>query len=393
MAHSEDRVINDLRAKVRELRPIIEANVEANERERRLVPAIFEALRDARLFQLAIPKALGGFELDPVSTYKVIEELARIDGATGWCVAIAQSWGSIGLGTLGEKALGEIFPDRGAIAAGAFNPPGALIPVEGGFRFSNRGAFASGCQHAKVQLMTGMVMNGDQPLVDAAGAPDVRLVMMPTADVIIHDTWDTMGMRGTGSHDIEARDVFVPEHHTGQMGAVGSAAYANPMYKIFMMAVHFETVVSIGVAQAAVDYVLKLAPGKTPAMTANSLRDRATAQAQVAEAQAIVNAARATLYSSITEGLDEATRTGAVSLPTKLTMQLAACFAADQCARAVQLVWSAAGTSGIKTGSPLHRYFRDINTLSQHASKSLPRYESVGRIMFGVESDWPIFAL
>ena len=128
-------------------------------------------------------------------------------------------------------------------------------------------------------------------------------------------------------------------------------------------------------------------------MTANSLRDRATAQAQVAEAQAIVNAARATLYSSITEGLDEATRTGAVSLPTKLTMQLAACFAADQCARAVQLVWSAAGTSGIKTGSPLHRYFRDINTLSQHASKSLPRYESVGRIMFGVESDWPIFAL
>ena len=119
---------------------------------------------------------------------------------------------------------------------------------------------------------------------------------------------------------------------------------------------------------------------KVPALSAGALRDRATAQTQVAEAQAIVDAARASLHTSAAGGVDEVARTGRLSLRTKLTMQLAANFAAQGSARAVQLVWDAAGTSAVRGGHPLHRHFRDINTLSQHASKSLPRYESVGRL-------------
>lgn len=123
------------------------------------------------------------------------------------------------------------------------------------------------------------------------------------------------------------------------------------------------------------------------------LRDRATAQTQVAEAQAIVNAARASLHASVTAALDEVRSNGAATIAQKMAMQLAANFAADGCARAVDLVWSAAGTSGIRAGSPLQRCFRDIHTLSQHTSKSLARYESVGRAMMGLESDWPYLYL
>ena len=172
-----------------------------------------------------------------------------------------------------------------------------------------------------------------------------------------------------------------------------SAAYDNAMYRIFLLGPQFEAATSIGVAQGAIDCLIGLAATKVPALSAGALRDRATAQSQVAEAQAIVNAARASLHASAGEAVDEMARNGALSMETKLAMQLAANFAAEGGARAVQLVWNAAGTSGLRTGHPLHRQFRDAHTLSQHASKSLPRYESVGRLMFGLESDWPIFSL
>ena len=128
-------------------------------------------------------------------------------------------------------------------------------------------------------------------------------------------------------------------------------------------------------------------------MSAIALRDRASAQAQVAEAQATVDAARAYLHNSAADAVEEVARTGALSLASKIPLQLANNFAADQCARAVDLVWSAAGTSGIRASSPLHRHFRDIHTLSQHTSKALIRYESSGRLMFGLESDWAFFYL
>lgn len=394
-AITPESVVDDLLAKVEQLRPLIESHIETNERERRLAPAVVEAFRDAGLFQLVVPKSLGGLELDPVSGYRVVEAVARIDGASGWCVGIAQAWG-LSMGMFSDQAVAETFPDRRAVVAGAGFPPGALTPVEGGFRFSGRHPFASGCHHAKTLLMIGMVMDGGQPaIVSETGAPDVRLLLLPAADITIHDTWDTFGMRGTGSHDIEARDAFVPAYRVGgAMGVVQAQAYnANAMYRVPQQGVHYETVTSLGVAQAAIDYLIALAPGKVPAIATTSLRDRASAQSQVAEAQAIVDAARASLHASVTAAMGEAERNGAATLAQKMTMQLAANFAADGCARAVELVWAAAGTSGIRMGSPLQRYFRDIRTLSQHTSKSLSRYESVGRAMFGLESDWPYLTL
>ena len=251
MSSSESTaVVEDLLAKVQELRPLIESHIEANERERRLAAPVVDAFRKARLFQLAVPKSLGGLELDPVSGYRVTEAVARIDGASGWCVGIAQAWAQ-STGMFSPEAVAEIFPDADAVVAGAGNPPGRLTPVQGGYRFSARAPFASGCHHAKSMIILGLVMEGDQPATNPeTGAPEVRLVHVPSADVTIHDTWDTMGMRGTGSHDIEARDVFVPEYRVCAMAvdAVAKSPHygTNPMYRLAQLGVHFETVTSLG---------------------------------------------------------------------------------------------------------------------------------------------------
>jgi alkylation response protein AidB-like acyl-CoA dehydrogenase len=128
-------------------------------------------------------------------------------------------------------------------------------------------------------------------------------------------------------------------------------------------------------------------------MSSVSLRHRPSAQEKAARAQALVEASRAFLYSSAEAAVEEVARTGQVSMPTRVSGQLAANFAAENCAAAVDLVWDAAGTTGVRLESRLGRLFRDIHTLSQHTSKSLARYESTGQIMFGLESDWPFFYL
>jgi alkylation response protein AidB-like acyl-CoA dehydrogenase len=290
--------------------------------------------------------------------------------------------------------LAEFYPSDATPIAGAFVPPGTLTPAPGGYVFSARGPFASGCQHASAVMMQGVVMQDGEPAIDpASGQPDVRLVMMPAADVIIHDTWNTFGMRGTGSHDVEAAGVFIPDARVGRLGVDVSTAFQAPQYHVSFIPIHCETVVSLGVAQAAIDMLVELAGHKTPTLSPVPLRNRASAQEKAAKARALVEASRAYLYSSVEAAVDDVARNGVVSMESKVSGQLAANFAAEACADAVDLVWDAAGTTGVRLESPLGRLFRDIHTLSQHTSKSLVRYESTGQVMFGLESDWPFFYL
>lgn len=389
-AAAADRLLGE----VERLRPVIEANAAWSEQERRLSPPVFEAFQQAGLFKMVVPRSLGGLELHPVETLRVTEAIARIDSAAGWGVGISQAWGLAGLRSLPEAATREAFAAGEVVVAGAFVPPGALTTVPGGYRFSGRGPFASGANHATHHLMTGLVMEGGEPALDpATGQPQMKLVMLPAADTIVHDNWHTFGMRGTGSHDIEAKDVFVPEHRTGTLGVVLSPDFAAPMYQVFHLAVQLETIISLGVAQAAIDYLVGLAGSKVPALNAAPLSHRASAQGQVARAKALVDASRAYLYYAATAAVDEVATTGALSMDRKVDLQLSASFAAESCADAVDLVWDAAGTTGIRLDSPLERHFRDIHTLAQHASKALPRFESSGQIIFGVESDWGLFYL
>jgi alkylation response protein AidB-like acyl-CoA dehydrogenase len=377
---------------IERIRPTLEATRSQSEAERHLAKPAFEALRDAGLFRVVVPRALGGYEADPVTLYRVIEELSKIDSAAGWSVGISAAWSGMGALCFSDEALAEFYPDTAVPFAGAFFPPGTLVPTDGGFIFNGRGAFASGCQHAKALMMNGLVSVDGQPVIDeATGQPDARLVLMPAADVKIHDTWNTFGMRGTGSHDIEAVDVFVPEHHVGRIGVPVSTAFTAPQYHVAFIGIHCETAVSLGVASAAIDYLVDLASHKTPTGTTTPLRDRASAQEKAARARALVDASRAYMYSSVEAAVDEFARTGQVSMEKRIAGQLSANFAAESCAKAVDLVWDAAGTSGVWLQGPLERYFRDIHTLAQHTSKSLARYESTGQVMFGLESDWVFF--
>jgi alkylation response protein AidB-like acyl-CoA dehydrogenase len=377
--------------RVATIEPILRDNAARAEDARRLPDASVHAMREAGLYAMSIPQALGGLELDPISTFRVLEEVARIDGATGWNLQL-----SVGASTLGawlpDEGAREVFgPDT--IMAGTLSPLQA-VPAAGGYRVTGHIPFISGCHNATWVLAPAQVASSDNAA--ANDAPKLRLVFFPRTEAEIVDNWDTLGLRGTGSHDLAVHDIFIPTHRTASFvprTAPAGTAFAGPLYRFTIwLAVAGLATPALGVAQAAIQDLLDLAAQKTPAYTGVPLRERVMAQSQLAQAQAQLGAARAYLHEALDEAWQAALAGEALTVAHRMKLQLAACHAAQEAADVVRLVHSIAGTSAIRRSHRFERYFRDVHTNTQHAFISPSRWESVGRWMYGLQPDWPFLA-
>jgi alkylation response protein AidB-like acyl-CoA dehydrogenase len=181
------------------------------EQSRRLPLPLVEAITEAGLFRLWIPRSLGGEETDPMTLVRVVEEVSRADGAAGWCVAIGAEYGVFG-GYLPAEAAREIYgSDRSVRTAGALRPFGDAIVVPGGYRVTGRWPLGSGCQHSGWIVGGCRVLEDNKPRLRHDGTPVARLLFFSASDCEIIDTWNSIGLRGTGSHDYAVSDVFVPE--------------------------------------------------------------------------------------------------------------------------------------------------------------------------------------
>jgi alkylation response protein AidB-like acyl-CoA dehydrogenase len=382
---------------VEDIRPLLEKHAPQSEADRRLADASYDAMRAAGLFRMLVPRVFGGMELHLVQAYKVWETVARIDSAAGWNLQIANAIAGFAAwlpAEGGKEVFGES-PD--IIVAGGFFPPATAVSVDGGWRVTGRTPFASGCHRAQWFMMPMQERHGDQPKVDPqTGEPITFIAFFRRADVEIIDTWHTVGMRGTFSADVAVNNVFLPQHRAGVFGPLVDPppAFAIPAYRLTPWpGVHGEAIVSLGVATAAIDKLINLALTKTPAYSTIALRDREMAQHHAAKATALVDAAREYLHTAASEAYTEAERGELLSEKTKIRCQLSACFVAEACAEAVNLVHQAAGTTSIRLEPGFERHFRDIHTLTQHASKAYSRYESVGKMLFGLPQDWVVLNL
>jgi alkylation response protein AidB-like acyl-CoA dehydrogenase len=380
---------------VHQIEPLIRTHAAEAERERRLPDAVAEAMRDCGLYRLWRPQVFGGLELDPMTAFQVIEEVSRIDSAAGWVLALSNADDAIGPWFADDGAK-EIFGQPDTIFAGSFFPSRRAVPVDGGYRVTGQTPFASGAHQAQWFLGLANIYDGDAPRLGADGAPLTLLTMCPAKDAAIIDTWRTLGMRATGSHDVLMTDVFVPAGHTGLLApyAKPGSAYQGPLYKFTVWtAISVLATVPLGIARAAIDDLLELAGRKTPSYMAIPLRDRTNVQASLGEAEAMLGAARAYVYEALREVWDKALQGHLIDMPGKMKLQLAATHAAAAAARAVDLVHAAAGTTGIRDEHRFQRHFRDVHTITQHAYISAGRYESGGQYFLGVPIEWPFYGL
>ena len=381
---------------VKGIAPIISEHADRSEREHRLADETVDAMKRAGFFRMCKPRSHGGLEVDPITAIRVIEEVGRIDVSAAWNLFLS-STGVPFYQWIPAKGVEEYLSgDPDSIIAGAVFPPGMAIPVEGGYRITGRWPFCSGCQHADWLIETALIYDGEEPRRGEDGNPLQAIFSLPAADVRILDTWNTIGMCGTGSHDVVVADCFVPASRFGLLGPVKELRepLSGPLYRFgHWLAVASLPSVGLGCARGALDALLDLGSRKTPAYGASTLARRPSAQAQLGRAEALLGAARAYLFETVSRVYDTACRGEMPASREKIDIQLAASHAVESAAEVVNLVHQAAGTSAIRRDQPFERRFRDIHTLTQHAFTSINRYESVGRMLFGQPTDWPFLAL
>ena len=353
---------------------------------RKLPADISERFASAGFYRTCIPEAYGGLELPPATTARMIEALACADGSAGWCAFIGSTSGAA-LATVGRSAACEIFSRPEILISGVFAPRGRAERTDDGFRVSGSWQWGSGTQNADF-VLAGCLLTRDGELeVDSNGRPRAHMVIVPSAEVEFLDTWHVSGLCGTGSTDFALHDVLVPEDHV--VGLLDPTPpprplYAFPLFGLLSMGI---AAVTLGLARAAIDALVDLAGGKRPEASSRTLAERRSAQADVAEAEALLRSARAFFHGSIDAAWQRALAEGSLPVELKRDLRLSTTHCVRSCARAVDLMYTLAGGSSVYRRSPLQRIFRDVHVATQHMMVGPTTMEVAGRLFLGLETD------
>ncbi|MFI9814759.1 acyl-CoA dehydrogenase family protein [Saccharothrix variisporea] len=352
---------------------LIRAEAATAERDRALTAAVVAALVEAGATRMLAPASLGGGEMDLPSWLVAVEDLARADGSTGW-TAMTTSATSALAWYLPPDGAAEVFGSPTSVVAGTAAPLGRGSSVEGGYRVTGRWGWGSA-----VPLCT-WVAGG-------AVTPDgPRFVLFPRSAVTVHDTWDAAGLRATASHEWEVSEEFVPARRAvWPAAAVVDAPMARfPFIAFLALGV---AAVGLGIAARAVEEAAALAVVKTPQYTSSVLASQASAQIDLASAEARLSAARAFLHTETAARWAAAVSGAPTSDLDRARLRLACSHAAAEAASVTRLAFDLGGGSGVFADSPLQRCLRDAHVAAQHGLVSRRLFETYGAVRLGVATD------
>jgi len=357
------------------LEPLIRATVDEAEAARRFPGPVIAAMADAGIFRQLVPRVAGGDELDPITMLDVVEAVSRVDGSAGWLAMIGSGAGFL-TGYLDSSVGREIFADPYACLCGNIGAASArAVVVRGGYRVSGRWPFVSGCEHSTWMAGNALVYDGDTLRTNADGTPRPRIMVFPHDDARIIDTWSATGLRATGSHDVAVADIFVPEERS--LWWSDGPTQPGPLYPVRLMLVA-HAAHALGIARAAIDALVDLAESKKPTRSTSLLRDSPLMHASLAQAEGLVQGARAYTRQITAEVWDLLCNDRPVTPRHRALLRLGMTVAVQNAAQAVDLMWAAAGSSPVYTSSPLERCFRDIHVATQHAAVGLFSLETIG---------------
>jgi alkylation response protein AidB-like acyl-CoA dehydrogenase len=383
----------DYLRRAHELGPELEAAGEDIERRRELPEAIVEALIERGLFRLLLPRALGGAELRPAAYVVVIEEIAKHDASTAWC--LGQACGcTMTSAYLDPDVAREIFGGKRGIVAWGPPGPAEARAVPGGYRVTGTWSFASGSHHATWLGAHVAILTPDgTPQLRPDGGPVVRTLLFPKASSKFADIWHVVGLRGTGSDSYTVTDLFVPEKYTVSRDAAVKPCQPGLLYAFSSSNIYASGFagVALGIARGALEAFVELARDKIPRGAKRTLRDNNVVQAQVSQSEARLRGARAFLLGSLDEIWRDVSESGGLSMDHNTTIRLASTWAIHQAREVVDMAYHAAGATAIFESNPFERRFRDIHTVIQQYQGRQAHFETVGQALLGLEPEGAMF--
>jgi alkylation response protein AidB-like acyl-CoA dehydrogenase len=341
---------------------------------RQLAPGLVAELKANDLLRIGLTADLGGVEPTTAEILEVAETIATGDASAGWCVSIAATSSLLGA-YLPAKGAQEVFGDPASIAAGVWAPRAKGSVVDGGVRISGRWSFCSGVRHSD-WIFLGFIQDGQ-----------VRTAAFQVAELEVLDTWKTSGLRGTGSTDDVAHDVFVPDHRLFSVldgPPAGSRMLQRfPLFGFFAASI---AAAALGNARGALTEFVALATVRKPTGSSRSTAERPSTQGAFAAAEASLRAARSLYYQAIDDAW-QAARSGDVSVELRTSLRLACTHAVRTSADVVSAVYDLGGGSAIYEDSPLQRRFRDAHTATAHFQVNPATFELAGRVLLGLPTE------
>jgi alkylation response protein AidB-like acyl-CoA dehydrogenase len=350
------------------------------EQDRRLPEEIVSALKSARIYGLLRPRRYGGLELDPPSAFRAIAALAKLDGSVGWNAMIGQIAGLMPF--LGSASLCEkIFQDgKDYIIAGSGQPIGTAERVPGGWRVAGSWPFASGCQSAAWIGGTCVMMESGSPINNPDGpGPMTRSFLMPAEHWEIQDSWHTLGLKGTGSHNVALADVVVPDENFYEF-PFGVSFAPDPIFSKFPeIIVLLHGAVAVGIAEGAITDLVALAgAGVKQLFMTTPLVETERFKEGLARLDADLKAARALLEAEIARVWQNPERAPGKDLSRIAEQLQAAAWINAACVRITEGCFELAGSRAVYESSPLQRRVRDLRVASQHVAVHPRHYVMAG---------------
>ena len=379
--------------RAQELGPELDAAAEEIEQRRELPEAIIEALVERGLFRLLLPRTLGGAELRPAAYVSVIEEVAKHDASTAWC--LGQACGCTMTSAYLDPAVArEIFGGKRGIVAWGPPGPAEAHAVPGGYRLTGTWSFASGSHHATWLGAHVAILDPNGVLqLRPDGGRAMRTLLFPKASASLTDIWHVIGLRGTGSDSYTVTDLFVPEKYTVLRENAAKAHQTGLLYAFSSSNIYASgfAAVALGIARSALDAFVELARDKIPRGAKRTLRDNNVVQAQVSQSEARLCAARAFLLGSLDEIWRDVSGSRRLTMDHNTTIRLASTWAIHQARDVVDMAYHAAGATAIFQNNPFERRFRDVHTVIQQYQGRQAHFETVGQVLLGLEPEGGMF--
>ncbi|MBH3398130.1 flavin-dependent monooxygenase [Pseudomonas fluorescens] len=340
-----------------------------------IAPDVIESFKAVGVYRALVPRRFGGDERSPGEFCAMIEEIAKADGSAGWVASFGMS--PVYLASLPLETIKQVYADGpDVVFAGGIFPPQPADPVEGGFKVNGRWKYSSGCMGASLVGVGIAPKNGDK--LDLP-----RFAVMPQSQVRIDRTWDTVGLLGTGSHDLVVEDVVVPEAWTFVRG--GPANLDEPFFRYpsLSFATQVLSVGGLGVARAALDELRDMASGRISVTGAPAVADRPLAQVEIAKAEAALRAARCFFYEAIDDVWQLVLAGEPLPAEKVNLLRLSSTHAVRVAAEVARSAQMLSGMTGVYNSSPLARFVNDAQVVTQHAFMGDITYQNAGAIFFG----------
>jgi resorcinol 4-hydroxylase (FADH2) len=374
-----------LKAALREALPSIKERAAKTERSRQVPAENVEALRAAGLYKVVQPREFGGYEYDFDVLVDLIVEIAGACASTAWVCGLfaAHQWLLAGLTLDAQNDVWGGDPD--ALLCGSYAPACTAVANAEGFRLSGRWAFSSGCDNAQWSFCAALLPSQtDSP-------PRPAFLLIPSSDYTIDDTWDVVGLAGTGSKTLVLDNAFVPSHRVLRFSETtsgqtpGASIYPNRGFNIPMLSVipSCLAAVAVGAAQGALeDYLSQTSRRITRGAVAganNRMAEFPTIQLRVAEATASVDAARVILLRDLQNVTHKIRDKGTIEIEDRITARRGQAFAVALAIRAAEALNASTGGNGLAMSNSVQRAWRDANAVGRHISLN---WDTVGT-MYG----------